>query len=66
MTNKKPTYKEAVKEIEEILDKIENNGLDVDDLSKNVRRVAELLRFCKDKLHKTEEEIENILKSIEE
>lgn len=66
MSKKKLTYKEAVQEIEEILQKIENEQLDVDEISGKVKRVSELLQFCKDKLHKTEEEVENILKSIEE
>jgi exodeoxyribonuclease VII small subunit len=66
MTNKKPTYKEAVEEIELILHQIENEELEVDELSGKVKRVSELLRHCKDKLHKTEEEVDKILKSIEE
>ena len=66
MAAKKITYKEAVQEIEDILQKIENDELEVDDLSAKVSRVSELLRFCKNKLHKTEEEVEKILKSIEE
>lgn len=66
MATKKISYKEAVREIEDILQKIENDELEVDDLSSKVSRVSELLQFCKDKLHKTEEEVEKILKSIEE
>jgi exodeoxyribonuclease VII small subunit len=66
MTNKKPTYKEAVEEIDLILHQIENEELEVDELSGKVKRVSELLRHCKDKLHKTEEEVDKILKSIEE
>ncbi len=66
MASKKLTYKEAIQEIEDILQKIENDQLEVDDLSVKVNRVSELLKFCKDKLHKTEEEVEKILKSIED
>jgi len=66
MTPKKMTYKEAVSEIDQILEKIENEELDVDELSEKVKRVSSLIRFCKEKLHKTEAEVENILKEMEE
>ncbi len=66
MANKKVSYVEAVKEMEEILTLIERNELDVDQLSEKVQRVSILLKLCKEKLHKTETEVENILKEIEE
>ncbi len=66
MNHKKLTYREAVAEIDEILEKIEQEELDVDELSEKVKRVSVLIRFCKEKLHKTGEEVENILKEMEE
>lgn len=60
------SYSEALAEIELIVDKIENNELDIDDLAHNVKRVAELIKFCKAKLKTTEEEVEKILKDFEE
>ena len=66
MAQKKMTYRDAVTEIDQILEKIENEELDVDDLSEKVKRVSALIRFCKEKLHKTETEVENILKEMEE
>ncbi|MBI9060914.1 MAG: exodeoxyribonuclease VII small subunit [Marinilabiliaceae bacterium] len=65
MTKKKISYNEAIAEIEEILQKIENEELDVDDLSEKVKRVSALIKICKEKLYKTEEEVEKILKEIE-
>lgn len=64
MSTKKITYKEAISEIEEILEKIENEELDVDELSEHVSRVSVLIKLCKDKLHKTESEVEKILKDM--
>ena len=52
-------------EIEEILEKIENEELDIDELAEKVKKVSELINICKDKLHKTEIEVEKILKSID-
>lgn len=63
---KKPTYKEAMAEIEAIVEKLEENKLDVDELSTNVKRVSELIAFCKSKLHDTEEEVEKILANMEQ
>lgn len=65
-TNKKLTYQDALEEIEDILEKIESNELDIDDLAEKVKRVSFLLKFCKDKLQKTNEEVEKILSEMEE
>lgn len=59
-------YNEAVKEIEEILRQIENEELDVDDLSEKVKRAYFLLKLCKEKLHSTGRDIENIMKDFSE
>lgn len=56
---------EAISEIEEILAQIENNELDVDELSEKVKRVSVLINICKNKLKNTEEEIEKILKEMD-
>lgn len=65
MATKKVTYKEAISEIEEILEKIENDELDVDELSEKVKRVSSLIKICKDKLQTTEAEVEKILDDME-
>ena len=67
MTIKKTvTYNEAMAEVEEILEKIENEELDVDDLAEKVKRVSVLLKICKDKIVKTNEQVEQILKEMED
>lgn len=66
MTKPKISYNQAVDEIEEILQQIENEELDVDDLSTKVKRVSALIKTCKDKLYKTEVEVEKILKAIDD
>lgn len=59
-------YSEAISEIEDIIAKIENRDLDVDELAENVKKVSALIKICKDKLHQTEEEIQKILDSIKD
>ena len=66
MTKKKISYKEAVNEIEEILEQMESEELDVDELSDKVKRVSYLIKVCKDRLHQTEEEVQNILNQMED
>lgn len=63
---KKITYSEAMAEIEDILEKIENEELDVDELAEKVKRVSVLLKTCKDKLTKTNQQVEQILKEMED
>jgi exodeoxyribonuclease VII small subunit len=66
MATKKVSYSEAITEIEEILEKIENEELDVDELAEKVKRVSVLLKMCKEKLTKTNEQVEQILKDMED
>lgn len=63
---KKITYAKAMAELETILLKIENDELDLEQLTEKLKRANELIRFCKEKLHTTEKEVENILKEMEE
>ncbi len=66
MATKKVTYNEAISEIEEVLEKIENEELDVDQLAEKVKRVSQLLKICKEKLQTTNEQVEQILKEMED
>lgn len=65
MEKKKITYKDAIEEIEEIVALMENEELDVDDLTVKVKRAAQLLKFCKEKLYETENEVDKIMKDME-
>lgn len=66
MSKKQLNYNDAIEEIESIINKIENQELDIDALSANVKRVAELLNFCKKKLKSTEDEVQKILKEFDD
>ena len=52
---------ELMAELQSIVTKMENDELDVDQLSEQLKRAQELIKFCKDKLTKTDEEIKKIL-----
>lgn len=61
----KLTYTSAKKELEAIVLSIESGELDVDLLTDKVKRASELIAFCKEKLTKTEKELQKILDDIE-
>ena len=64
MSNK-PAYKDAMEEIESIVEEIENETVDVDVLTDKVKRAAFLVKYCKGKLKKTDDEVKKILKDFE-
>ena len=61
MTKKEPPYRQSIEEIETILAKIENGETDIDDLAAEIKRAAMLLQDCKEKLFKTEQEVEKVM-----
>ena len=64
MGKKEKSYNESIKELEEILVRIENGDLDVDILTEKVKKASELIKNCKDKLYKTDKEIKKILENL--
>lgn len=54
-------YEEAVRQLEEIVDKMENNEPDIDTLSAQLKKAQQLVKLCQDKLTKTDEEIKKLL-----
>lgn len=55
------TYKKAVEELERIVSKMQADDCDIDSLSALTSRSLELLKFCREKLFKTEEEVKKCL-----
>ncbi|MBN1652095.1 MAG: exodeoxyribonuclease VII small subunit [Bacteroidales bacterium] len=63
--SKKLTYSLAYEELENIIQEIEDEEINIDDLSAKVKRASVLLQFCKEKLRATEEDINSILGDTE-
>lgn len=55
------TYTEAMKRLEAIVAKIEGNELDIDELGEKLEEAQKLIKFCRDKLYKTDLEIQKML-----
>lgn len=58
------TYEEAYQELLEIVQHIESGEISIDVLSEKVKRASVLLKFCKETLHNTENDINQILKDL--
>lgn len=54
-------YEDAVHQLETIVDKLENNEMDIDELSTELKKAQQLIKLCKDRLTKTDAEIKKIL-----
>lgn len=59
--SKEIKYEAAFAELQTIVRKMENEELDIDQMSDQLKRAQELIKLCKDKLTKTDEEIKKIL-----
>jgi len=64
--NEIPDYTSAFTELQQIVVEIESGTISIDELSHKVKRAAMLIKICKAKLTATEEDVENILKGLEE
>lgn len=60
-TKKTMTYEESMARIEQIVRQIESGEMNIDDLAKNLKEAQELIKSCKDKLTKVEEDIKQIM-----
>lgn len=60
-TKKEFNYEDAIHELEDIVDKMENGELDIDSMAAKLKRAQQLIKLCKDKLTKTDAEIQKIL-----
>lgn len=58
---KKLTYTQAMKQLEEIVGQLEDNSLDIDQLADKVKQAQELIKFCRGRLYKTDLEIQKLL-----
>jgi exodeoxyribonuclease VII small subunit len=60
------SFREAMDELEGILERIEGEEIDIDRLAEELRRAAQLLEICRGKIRKAEVEVTQIVQSLEE
>ncbi|MDR1584895.1 MAG: exodeoxyribonuclease VII small subunit [Prevotellaceae bacterium] len=58
-------YNKALAELNAILEELENSAeIDMEDISKKMKRAAELTSLCKQQLHEMDKELEKIMEEI--
>ena len=55
--NENLKYEEAMAQLEAIVRKMESNELDIDEIAAQLKTAQRLIKFCRDKLTKTESEL---------
>lgn len=53
-------YEEALAQLETIVRKMEQNEYNIDELAAQLKTAQRLIKFCKDKLTKTEAELKSL------
>lgn len=59
--DKNMKYEKAMQELEQIVSQMENGTLDIDSMLTKLKRAQELVALCRNKLTKTEAEINAML-----
>jgi exodeoxyribonuclease VII small subunit len=59
-------YGQAIKKVEEIIAKIENEEIDVDELSAKVKEAVTLIKSCKEKIEKAQMEVKKVVDDLDE
>lgn len=62
MAKQEIKYEEAVAQLEAIVRRMETGELNLDSLADELKKAQKLIKMCKDKLTKTDEEIKKMLK----
>ena len=55
--NGEQKYEEAFAQLQDIVRKLESDQYDIDEIAAQLKTAQRLIKFCKDKLSKTEAEI---------
>lgn len=61
MAKEEIKYEDAVRELERIVEQMENNELDIDVMSDRLKKAQKLLKLCRDRLTKADQEVKKIL-----
>ncbi len=59
-TQKKLTYQEAIEELQQIEQEIEENQISIDQLTEKIKRANHLIELCKTMLRTAEEDVNQL------
>jgi exodeoxyribonuclease VII small subunit len=55
-----PTYAQALQEVQTIVQSLQEGQIGIDELSEQLSRAAKLIKFCREKLRQTEQEVDGL------
>lgn len=58
-------YADAMTELGEILDELERDDLDVDVLAQRVKRASELIKLCRTRIARAQDDVDKIVTDLE-
>ena len=58
------TYSKAMQELDGIVARMQSDNCDIDMLSQYTKRAAELIKFCREKLFTTDEEVKKCIEAL--
>lgn len=60
------TYAQAMERLEAIMNDVQGGKMDIDSLTDVLKKADEMVKFCKNKLYKVDEEVKTVLRNISE
>lgn len=63
---KENKYDNAIQELENLLERMENNDISIDDMPAELKKAQQLIKTCRQQLLKTDEELKKIEASSNE
>ncbi|MEC4676506.1 MAG: exodeoxyribonuclease VII small subunit [Nitrospirota bacterium] len=64
--NMRISYSRALTELEKIIDEIESEDIDVDVLAEKVKKAAQLIKSCRERLRSTEDDVRKALLELDD
>ena len=65
MADQEIGYTDAMAELDEILDELERDDLDVDVLAERVKRASELIKLCRTRIARAQDDVDKIVVDLE-
>ena len=59
------TYQQALQELTDIVQQLENESIPIDELAEKVKRASALINYCQSRLTATDTEVKKIISQLE-
>ncbi|MGV3588544.1 MAG: exodeoxyribonuclease VII small subunit [Adhaeribacter sp.] len=59
------TYQQALEELTDLVNELENENIPIDDLAEKVKRASDLIQYCQSKLTYTNTEVKKIIAKLD-